>query len=172
MAFGFDEKWLADRNQALDRAHDNQRAPSRPPAVPPRVNGSPPKRGSKYRNKPVLVDLGPSGEVVGGKLRLVHTFDSQREADYYQDLKVRRAAGEISDLELQKPYALIAHAQAGPDVIIGYYEADFVFFEIRVREPRAYGKVRIVDVKGMKTQVYALKKKIVEACWNITIEEV
>ncbi len=128
-----------------------------------------PKTGkrAKYGNKAVLVDLGPSGEVVGGKLRLVHTFDSQREADYYQELRLRRAAGEIEGLELQVPYALIAYNKFGPPVIAGYYEADFTLFELKPER-----RHRVVDVKGMKTQVYALKKKIVEACWGITIEEV
>ncbi len=122
---------------------------------------------AKYGNKAVLVDLGPSGEVVAGKLRLVHTFDSQREADYYQELRLRRAAGEIDGLELQVPYALIAYNKFGPPVIIGYYEADFTLFELKPER-----RHRVIDVKGMKTQVYALKKKIVEACWGITIEEV
>lgn len=137
------------------------------------INGSgtiktPPKcTGTKYRNKPVLVDLWPSGEVIGGKLRLVHTFDSQREADYYGELRLRRTAGEIEGLELQKAFALIAHAQCGPAVIVGYYEADFEFFDLKPER-----RVRVIDVKGVKTQVYALKKKIAEACWGITIEEV
>ena len=97
---------------------------------------------------------------------MVHTFDSKREAEYYQTLTLRRAAGEIADLELQKPYALMAHTYAGAAVIVGYYEADFVFVELPAR------KQRIIDVKGMKTQVYALKKRIVEACWGIVIEEI
>lgn len=123
---------------------------------------------AKYGNKAVLVDFGPAGEIVGGKLRLLHTFDSHREAAYYHQLTLRRAAGEIARLELQRPYALIAHVQGGTPKIIGYYEADFVFDELGIFSKRE----RIVDVKGMKTQVYALKKRIVEACWGITIEEI
>ena len=128
---------------------------------------SPTMKRSKYRNKPVLVDLGPSGETVGGKLQLVHTFDSAREAEYYATLKLRRAAGEISELELQKSYALVVQSKCGDGRIMGYYEADFAFYDMYDA-----GGWRVIDVKGMKTQVYALKKKIVEACWGITIEEV
>lgn len=157
MAFGFDADWLAQRQQAVRTAQ----------AAPRSTTEQSKTKTTKYRNRPVLVDLGPSGERVGGKLRLVHTFDSQREADYYQELKIRRAAGEIEDLDLQYAYALIAHAKCGPAQIIGYYEADFVFFELKPER-----RMRVIDVKGMKTQVYALKKKIVEACWGITIEEV
>lgn len=155
----FDQAWIDARQRQIGRK-PAQAAPdsTRTPAA---------RKAAKYRNTPVLVDLGPSGEIVGGKLRLVHTFDSKREADYFADLKLRRLAGEIADLELQKSYALIAHAPCGPAVIIGYYEADFVFEE--VGPPR---QSRVIDVKGMKTQVYALKKKIVEACHGITIEEV
>jgi len=149
-----------------------------PVSAPPQgVNGTKPSKGAKYRNKPVLVDLGPSGEMVGGKLRLVHTFDSQREADYYAELVLRRKAGEIADLELQKSYALLAWVEnSRSPAIIGYYEADFFFRDITAdKTPTVstnYGKWRVIDVKGMKTQVYALKKKLAEACWGITIEEV
>jgi hypothetical protein len=112
----------------------------------------------------------------------VHTFDSQREADYYADLVLRRRAGEITDLELQRSYALIAHKQAGAPEIIGYYEADFVFAELVPTGRRVVAttyppgrevvrKLRVVDVKGVKTQLYALKKKLAEACWGIEIEE-
>lgn len=160
--------WTPEEYEALQKRRQTRQAPTGATTVQ--------KAGkrAKYGNTPVLVDLGPSGELVGGKLRLVHTFDSQQEADYFADLKLRRAAGEISDLELQKSYALIAHAQVGPSVIIGYYEADFVFFDLTANpNPRALpGRERVIDVKGMKTQVYALKKKIVEACWSIVIEEV
>ncbi len=146
--------------------------PSAAQAAPGSTPAAPAKKRGKYGNKAVLLDLGPSGEVVGGKLRLVHTFDSQREADYYQTLRLRRQAGEIADLELQRSFALLAHVQAlTAPAICGYYEADFVFFEHSEGAGRA-GRTRVIDVKGMKTQVYALKKKIVEACWGITIEEV
>lgn len=157
MPNGFDAEWL-DRLQAGRKSAQSATGATNAPI---------PSKRAKYGNKTVLVAFGAAGEVVGGKLRLVHTFDSQREADYYQTLKLRRAAGEIDGLELQKPYALIAHAQVGPSVIIGYYEADFVFCELQPSR-----RVRVIDVKGMKTQMYALKKKLVEACWGIVVEEV
>jgi hypothetical protein len=127
---------------------------------------APTKKRAKYGNKPVLVDLGPSGEIVGGKLRLVHTFDSQREADYYEELCLRRAAREIGNLRLQESYALIVQDANGGARIVGYYEADFEFYDLGAKTKR------IIDVKGMKTQVYALKKKMVEACHGVRIEEV
>lgn len=122
------------------------------------------KKRPKYGNKAVLVDLGPSGEVVNGHLRLVHTFQSQREADYFAELKVRRIVGEIRDLRLQEPYALIVQRPDGQPRIVGEWLADFDY--------RDASRRHVVDAKGVKTDVYSLKKKIVEACHGITIEEV
>lgn len=121
---------------------------------------------AKYGNKAVTVDLRPDGELVNGHLRLAHTFDSQREADYFAGLKLRRQAGEVVGLQLQRAYPLIARARDGGMALVGEYLADFEFWDA------ATGTQRTVDVKGVKTAVYALKKKIAEACHDIVIEEV
>jgi len=123
-----------------------------------------PKKRSKMGNKPVLVDLGPSGEVVNGHLRLVHLFQSQREADYYGELVLRRKAGDITKLRLQEPFALIVQRADGQPAIVGEWLADFEYEDAAGRH--------VVDAKGMKTAMYLLKKKIVEACHGIRIEEV
>lgn len=122
------------------------------------------KKRPKYGNKAVLVDLGPKGEVVGGHLRLVHTFPSGREAAHYAELKLRRHAGEITDLRLQEPYALIVQRPDGQPQLVGEWLADFDYRDSTGRH--------VVDAKGKKTDMYILKKKIVEACHAITIEEV
>jgi hypothetical protein len=133
------------------------------------IRGPLPKSApSKYRNRRTLVDFGNRGEIVNGHLRLVWTFDSQREAEFYRECKLREHAKEISCLRLQEPYALIAYEPGGTSRIVGEWIADAVFFdEIQKR-------VRVVDVKSKatRTAVYLLKKKIVEACHGITIEEV
>jgi Protein of unknown function (DUF1064) len=126
---------------------------------------APKGKPAKYRNQRVTVDLGPSGEIVNGHLRLIHEFDSKREAQTFHELKLRRTAGEISGLRLQEPFALVARGSDGfSGVIVGEWLADFVYMQD--------GTPHVIDAKGMKTQTYQLKKKIVEACHGITIEEV
>jgi hypothetical protein len=124
------------------------------------------KNRAKYGNKAVLVDLGPSGEIVNGHLRFVHYFQSQHEADYFAELKLRRHAKEIANIRLQEPFALIVRQPDGRPQSVGEWLADFVFMDA------ASGLRHVVDAKGFKTHLYELKKKIVEACWGITIEEV
>lgn len=87
-------------------------------------------------------------------------FDSQREAQRYNDLKLLLRAGTIKDLELQHVF---------PIELNGYkickYIADFVYKD-------QSGRLCVEDVKGVKTAVYSLKKKLVEAQYGIRIIEV
>ena len=99
-------------------------------------------RGAKYGNKKVTVDG--------------ITFDSKKEARYYCDLKVRVKAGEVITFLMQVPFHLTAGVK---------YVADFMEF-------RADGSVHVIDTKGVKTDVYKLKKKQVEELYPVVIEEV
>jgi len=108
-----------------------------------------PKR-SKYGAKKVLVD----------GIR----FDSKREAARYQFLKARQDAGEISNLELQPSFKLkcgerpiLLKSKGYPNGRQATYFADFAYW-CPVEEKRV-----IEDSKGMKTDIYKLKKAIVEA---------
>lgn len=96
-------------------------------------------------------------------------FDSRKEAKRYTELKQMQENGEIHDLQLQVPFELIPSFEI---VIDGkkrkrrkmQYIADFVYY---------IGNVRIVeDVKGRKTDVYMIKKKLFEYKYKETIEEV
>ena len=87
-------------------------------------------------------------------------FDSKREAARYMELMLLQKAGEISRLELQPKYDCVVNGHK-----ICNYKADFRYFN-------ANGSV-VEDVKGMKTPVYRLKKKLVEALFpGVTIQEV
>ena len=88
------------------------------------------------------------------------TFDSKREASRYLELKLLQAAGEIQDLVLQPPFELIV--QGGK--VVGKYYADFQY--------RVGARVVVEDAKGTRTDVYRLKKKIVEAVHHIQIVEI
>jgi hypothetical protein len=82
------------------------------------------------------------------------TFDSQREADYYCELKLRVQAGELTKIELQPEFLLQpAFTHNGQKYRAIKYRADF----------RLYykdGRVEVVDCKGYRTKEYMLKKKL------------
>ena len=87
-----------------------------------------------------------------------HRFASKAEARRYRELKALAAAGEIADLELQPRYPLEVNGRK-----IGAYVGDFRYCR---------GGVTILeDVKGVKTPVYRLKKKLVAALYGIEILE-
>lgn len=86
-------------------------------------------------------------------------FASMAEARRYGELKLLERAGKIKDLELQPVYALIVNG-----VRVGNYIGDFRYVEGET--------VVLEDVKGVKTPVYQLKKKLVEAIYKFKITEV
>lgn len=80
-------------------------------------------------------------------------FDSKKEAEYYAELKLREKAGEISHLRLQPRYLLQeAFKHDDKQYREMEYVADFEYIE--------NGKTVVVDVKGFRTAVYMIKKKL------------
>lgn len=92
-------------------------------------------------------------------------FASMAEAKRYGELKLSLKAKRIAHLECQPVFPLIVNG-----VKVGKYVADFRY----VVPAWDYEEPTIVveDVKGMKTPMYRLKKKIVEAQYGITITEI
>lgn len=96
------------------------------------------------------------------------TFDSKKEARRYLVLKQMEQDGEIKNLRLQVPVELIPSFEI---VIDGKkrkrramrYICDFVY--------EVSGKTVYEDVKGRKTDVYAIKKKLFEYKFKTTIKE-
>ena len=84
-----------------------------------------------------------------------YEFDSKKEAKrYYELLKLERA-GEIKSLRLQPEYELIPRfRKANKTFRRTVYIADFEYVE--------NGQTIVEDVKGFKTDVYKLKKKLFE----------
>lgn len=94
---------------------------------------------SKYHNKKIIVDG--------------HKFDSIKEADRYCELKLLQKAKVITQLELQPRFTLQpVFACDGNSYRKIEYIADFSYYE--------NGKRIVEDVKGMKTEVYKIKKKL------------
>jgi len=85
-------------------------------------------------------------------------FDSKKEAARYQVLRMLERTGHIQALKLQPRFDLIING-----VKCGFYKADFEYID--------NGNRVIEDVKGMKTPIYNLKKKLVKAIHNIDIHE-
>ena len=99
-------------------------------------------RKTKYRSNKVSIDG--------------HTFDSQKEADYYSELKLRLQAKEINGFCLQPTFILAPKLK---------YKADFIVFH-------KDNSTEVIDVKGFKTKEYIAKKKVFEDKYNLKITEI
>ena len=96
------------------------------------------------------------------------TFDSKLEASRYAELKLLERAGEIQQLQLQPKFTLQdAFEKNGKKYRAIVYIADFMYFDNQKR------KWIVEDTKGMKTDVYELKKKLFEYKFrNYEIKEI
>lgn len=93
-------------------------------------------------------------------------FDSKREAHRYAELKLLEHAGEIRDLVLQPEFVLQEGFKKNGKVHRAIkYIADFQYIE--------NGKTVVEDCKGVKTEVYRIKKKLFEKRYeNLEIREI
>ena len=87
-------------------------------------------------------------------------FDSKKEAARYVQLTILLKHGKITNLELQPKFDLMVNGTK-----CGFYKADFRYIDEEKNE------TIIEDVKGMKTPVYNLKKKLIKAIYDIDIFE-
>lgn len=94
-------------------------------------------------------------------------FDSKREAERWQKLRTMEWAGLISDLKRQVPFQLLP-SQRGEDgkvVERGVkYIADFAYIQD--------GKQVVEDAKGVKTDAYKIKRKLMLKVHGIRVQEV
>ena len=95
------------------------------------------------------------------------TFDSKKEFEYYLILKDKEKRGLVFNIKRQVPLEIqpAFTDKSGVKHRAITYKADFVYTD------RLTGTERYIDVKGFKTEVYKLKKKLL-AYKNIIIEEV
>lgn len=85
-----------------------------------------------------------------------HTFDSLKEANYYNDLKLRLKSDDIKGFCLQPTFILAPGLK---------YKADFIIFNND-------GTYDIIDVKGYKTKEYIAKKKVLEDKYHLKLTEI
>lgn len=122
---------------------------------------------NKYHNQKTTVDGIP--------------FDSKKEARRYQELKLLERTGQISDLKRQVEYELIPEQREPSNIVFKKgkskgklkpgklleqkcsYVADFTYIED--------GFVIVEDVKGIKTDVYKMKRKLMLQIYRIQIRE-
>lgn len=101
---------------------------------------------SKYHAKPTYV----------GGIR----FASKKEASRYTELCLLANNYKIQGLKCQVKFPLIKKSKYGREV---RYIADFVYYE--------NGELVVEDVKGYKTDVYKLKKRMMAELYGIIIKE-
>ena len=106
---------------------------------------------SKYKNKKTVVDG--------------ITFDSKKEARRYIQLKKMSEAGEISDLQLQVKFDLLPTMKiCGKTQRKVGYIADFTYLKD--------GQLVVEDTKGMRTDVYKLKRRLMKFIHDIEVIEI
>ena len=96
-------------------------------------------------------------------------YDSKAEAFRGYELELLERAGKIQNLGKQVKFEVIPRQLDEFGRILereAYYKVDFVY------EDMATGKTVIEDVKGVKTQAYILKRKLMLQVHGIRINEV
>lgn len=94
-------------------------------------------------------------------------FDSQHEAHRWVELKYMERAKLIKNLSRQVPFLLIPAQRDGNGKVIEReckYIADFVYEQD--------GKTVVEDAKGMRTDAYKIKRKMMLEKYGIVIKEV
>lgn len=108
---------------------------------------------TKYHNQKTLVDG--------------MWFDSKHEAERWCELKLLQRAREISDLQRQVRFRLLPDQKASNGKVWQgiYYIADFVYKDKR-------GQTVVEDAKGVRTEGYIHKKKLLKFMHGLEIREV
>ncbi|EPF1989239.1 DUF1064 domain-containing protein [Listeria monocytogenes] len=101
-----------------------------------------PSTRSKYNAKKVVIDN--------------IKFDSKAEAAYYHQLKLLKMSGEVVSFDLQPEFILQdSFVKNGKKYHAIKYRADFL---VRYKD----GHEELIDVKGMLTNEFILKRKLFE----------
>lgn len=101
-----------------------------------------PNQPSKYHSKKTMIDN--------------ITFDSKKEAQRYQELKILQNQGIIKDLELQPKFELQVKFKTkdGQSIRAINYIADFRYFDSKIN------RIVVEDCKGFRTKDFNIKYKL------------
>lgn len=117
------------------------------------------RRQSKYRAVPTTVNG--------------ITFASKAEARRYRELLLLGDAGEVRNLELQPRFALSVSGERVCEYVADFrYEQRVIRCGLRTATVTDVWLPIVEDVKGIRTPVYRLKKKLMKACYGIDVQEV
>ncbi len=86
-------------------------------------------------------------------------YHSKREAQFAAELDIQAMVGQIAGYRRQVPYELVVNGTQ-----ICRYVADFVVTKD--------GLESVIDVKGVETEAFRLKKRLMLACHGIEVEVV
>lgn len=107
-------------------------------------------RRTKYGNQKVVLDG--------------ITFDSKKEAARYASLKVYEKGGLIRDLMMQVSFVICPEVTfSGRKQAAVRYVADFTYYD-------EAGSYIVEDVKGVKTDLFILKRKLMKAVHGIEVQ--
>lgn len=98
-----------------------------------------------------------------------NVFDSKKEYRRWNDLLLLERAGAIKNLQRQVVYELLPKQTDEHGKCLERpctYKADFVYYDNDKK------KIVVEDAKGMRTEVYRLKKKLMLYMRGIIIQEV
>lgn len=98
------------------------------------------------------------------------TFHSKAERERYKDLVLMEKAGEIRDLKRQVKFDLLPtmRGKYRTERAVHYY-ADFTYYKVN---PEGKDEYVVEDVKGVQTDLYKLKRKLMLYRKDISIYEV
>ena len=116
----------------------------------------------KYHNRKCTITLPENGKSI--------TFDSEKEARRFGELRMRLHFNDIRDLRLQVNYTLqegftTANGERVRPIV---YRADFTYQECT---PSGWRTV-VEDVKGVRTKEYSMKRKMMLEKFGVDIREV
>ena len=97
------------------------------------------------------------------------TFDSQKEAQRYAELRLLERGKVISSLKCQESFQLIPNQYDENGKVIERavnYIADFVYTDLKT------GEQIVEDTKGFRTKEYIIKRKLMLWVHGIEIKEV
>ena len=109
----------------------------------------PVKKGNKYRNVKTTVK--------GVK------YDSKREATYVEQLRLLEKAGKITDLQTQVKFRFNGLEYDSGRTIQYWADASYIDSD---------GEYHVIDVKGVRTPAYKIKKALMWHWFKIEVEEV
>lgn len=133
-------------DRKIGKGKPSKRAFSESPQSKKKASNPLEKKQSKYKAKKVVIN-GIS-------------FDSKIEGQRYMFLMEQQKKGLISNLACQEVFDICVEGTS-----VCSYISDFTY-------NLSSGEKVVEDVKGMKTPVYRLKKKLLKVCSGIAIKEV